>query len=129
MGSSFTALCKNCGHKFEVDDGGGFSFHLLHCDKCGRKKSIGFDEIGEAHLQYLKGLKTPYSVVSQEHDEFVRENYPGDSISEEDYCRIIDDLAGKCRCGGQFKMGAPPRCPKCKSDKFEDTGEDLVLYD
>ena len=112
MGSGFTALCKKCGYKFEASIGGGFFFHLLHCNKCGGKKSIGFDEIGEAHLQYLKGLKIPYSVVSQEYDEFVRKNYPGDSISKEEYHRIIDELAGKCKCGGQFKIDAPPRCPK-----------------
>ena len=50
MGSIFGVICDNCGHKFEVNCGGGFIFHLLHCDKCGKEKSILFEESGEAHL-------------------------------------------------------------------------------
>lgn len=59
MGMEYTAKCNKCGHEFEVSEGGGFFFHLLHCDKCGKQKSISFDEIGEPHLQYLKGLGAP----------------------------------------------------------------------
>jgi hypothetical protein len=129
MGSQFTAICKKCGHRFEANVGGGFSFHLLHCDECGRNKSIGFNEIGEAHLRYLKGLGGPYCIATQESDEFVQKNYPGDSISEEDYHRICEELAGKCKCGGRFKLDAPPRCPKCRSDEFKSSGDGLLLYD
>ena len=27
----------------------------------------------------------------------------------------IEKYAGKCTCGGSFKVNAPPRCPQCKS--------------
>lgn len=33
-----------------VSEGGGFCSLLLHCDKCGKEKNIGFDELEENHL-------------------------------------------------------------------------------
>ncbi len=36
----------------------------------------------------------------------------------------------QCECGGQFKIGAPPRCPKCRSTEIEMAPEsDLTMYD
>ena len=61
MGHIVEAKCLDCGEKFEIEHGGGFFFHLLRCDKCGKTESIGFDKLGELHLQYLKGLPGPYS--------------------------------------------------------------------
>ncbi len=52
MGSRFDVVCKNCGTKYEADEGGGMSFHLLHCDKCGKGKSVYFDELLEDPLNY-----------------------------------------------------------------------------
>ena len=66
MGHSFKAICNDCQLDFEKSDGGGFFFYLLRCDRCGEDKCIGFDEIGEPHLQYFKGLPGPYCVVSSE---------------------------------------------------------------
>jgi hypothetical protein len=60
MGHTNSAKCKSCGHDFEVDHGGGFFFHLLRCDNCSKTKSLDFDEIGEPHIQYLKGSGIPY---------------------------------------------------------------------
>lgn len=103
MGSEFEAVCKKCGHRFSVRSGGGFFFHLLHCDSCGRDKSVSFDEIGEAHLKYLKGLKGPYCVASSEHDRKVREAYPGEPISEAEYQEEVETIAGRCKCGGSYR--------------------------
>ena len=129
MGKEYQAICKMCNNKFHVRDGGGFFFHVLHCDKCGRDKEISFDEIGEPHLHFLKGLKGCYSVASSEDDRLVRENYPGESISEKVYFQVIEKTMGKCSCGGNFKMNAPVRCPKCRSTEIEDTGEIYILFD
>jgi hypothetical protein len=35
MGTEHGAKCKKCGHSFGVSEGGGFVFHMLHCDRCG----------------------------------------------------------------------------------------------
>ena len=94
------------------------------------QRQVGlFDEIGEAHLQYLKGLKGPYCVASSEHDNNVRENYTGDSISEEEYHESIERIASQCKCGGHYRFNAPARCPKCKSDDLEETDGMFICYD
>lgn len=54
MGQGCTAICKDCGNEFTANIGGGFFFHLLHCYRCGKEKEIGFDELREIHLQYLR---------------------------------------------------------------------------
>ncbi len=130
MGSSFGGICNTCDEKFEICDGGGFSFHLLHCDKCGKDKSIEFEEIGEAHLRYVKGLPGPYTITSRENDKNIQDNYPGNPMSEDEYHAAVEDLAGACKCGGHYKFDAPTRCPKCKStDLRPDPDQPHVCYD
>jgi hypothetical protein len=118
MGSEFSAICNKCGRKFQVLDGGGFFFHLLHCDKCGRHKQIGFDRLGEAHLAYIKGLAGPYAIATSQHDKQIQDEYPGAPLSQAEYDAAVEDIAGKCKCGGRFRMDAPARCPKCASTDF-----------
>jgi hypothetical protein len=77
MGQTYTAICDACGSKFEVNEGGGFFFHLLHCEKCGKEKSIGFEDLGEIHLRYIKGLPGPYCMASSETDKLIQEKYQG----------------------------------------------------
>ena len=129
MGSSFTALCKKCGHKFTANVGGGFLFHLLHCDRCGRAKGIERKEIEKAYLQLRNDPKVSHRTVSQKHDDLVHIMYPGNPISSKEHYRIAEELAGRCTCGGKYLVDAPPRCPKCKSDEFEDSGEYRLMYD
>lgn len=130
MGKRYSATCNSCGHKFRVSEGGGFFFHLLKCEKCGGDKSVDFDELGDIHLGYLKGLSEPYCMASSEHDKYVRENYPGESLTEEEYHQEVENIAGKCECGGQYKFHAPSRCPKCKSTNIvQDPDGELIFYD
>jgi len=128
MGHQVSAKCLDCGQRFTIDHGGGFSFHLVRCDRCGKTKSIGFDDLGELHLRYLKGLPGPYCIASAEHDENVRKHASVEPISEEEYHRGIEAIAGKCRCRGKYTLDAPPRCPKCRSTRIEE-GEPTVMYD
>ena len=130
MGREFVATCRNCGGECTISDGGGFVFHLLHCDQCGGEKGMPFDEIGEPHLRYLKGLAGPYSMATAEHDRDVKENYPGEPLAEDEYHRIVEEMAGTCTCGGRFRFDAPPRCPNCHSDDLEyDEDRPSVMYD
>jgi len=128
MGHQISAKCLDCGATFKLDRGGGFFFHLVCCDKCGKSKSIGFDELGELHIRYLKGLPGPYCVASAQHDENVRKNVPVEPISREEYHKGIEAIAGKCRCGGHYNLNAPARCPKCRSTRLEE-GAITAVYD
>lgn len=85
--------------------GGGMTFYLVRCDQCGRTKTISFDK--------LTGLN---ELSAHKH------------ISEEEFNLGIETFAGKCRCKGQFKVDAPPRCPKCHSTRIEESEPD-TMYD
>ena len=128
MGQQVEAECLDCGATFTIDHGGGFVFHLLRCDKCGRTTCIGFDELGELHLRYLKGLPGPYCVATSEHDEKVRKYAQVEPISEEEYHRNVEIIAGHCPCGGKYTFDAPPRCPKCHSTRLTE-GDTAIYYD
>ena len=128
MGHRVRAKCLECGKAFTVDHGGGFYFHFLRCEKCGKTKSISFDRLGELHLRYLKGLPGPYCVVTSEHDKFVREQMDVVPMAEDEYHRGVEKVAGKCKCQGQYVFDAPPRCPKCHSAHIEE-GEVTSMYD
>ncbi|MCF8131316.1 MAG: hypothetical protein K9N10_22625 [Deltaproteobacteria bacterium] len=128
MGHIAGKKCLDCGCTFMEEHGGGFSFHLVRCDECGGTKQIGFDEIGELHLQYLKGLDGAYCIASSEHDKNVQEHAQVDPITEDEYNRGIDVAAGKCECGGKYTLDAPHRCPECRSTNLEE-GEVGIMYD
>jgi len=106
MGHELGARCLHCDHTFTVQHGGGFFFHLLRCERCGKTRSVGFDELGELHLHYVKGLPSPYCMASADHDRFVQEHLPLEPITEDDYHRGVEEFAGRCCCGEadyQFK--------------------------
>jgi Zn finger protein HypA/HybF involved in hydrogenase expression len=129
MGERFRAKCLDCGDTFTMNQGGGFFFHLLGCEKCGRTKTIGFEELGEVHDRYLKGLPCPYCRASSEHDRYVREHVDVEPMSEDEYHREVEKIVGKCKCGGQYVFDAPSRCPKCRSTNFKRSGNVVMMYD
>lgn len=128
MGQIVEATCRECGESFQVDHYGGFTFHLVRCDQCGSTKSIGFEELGELHIRYLKSLKVPYSVATAKHDEMARQLPSRPPISEDVYHVGVEVAAGHCDCGGKYKLDAPPRCPKCRSTNISE-GQITLFYD
>lgn len=129
MGQQSAAQCLDCGKNFVVSEGGGFLFHLARCEKCGETKAIAFDDLGELHLRYLKGLRVPYCIATAKHDEEVQKHGQFDPISEDEYHKGIETIAGKCRCGGEFTLTAPPRCPECHSTRIAKKNEMIIMYD
>lgn len=129
MGQLVGATCRKCGHSFELSEGGGFVFHRLRCDRCGKEKSVAFDDLGDLHRRYIKGSPFPaYCVATWDRDQEIKRDYPGDPVSEEEYHRGVEKFAGACACGGTFKLGAPARCPKCRSRNIK-KGEIILFYD
>lgn len=128
MGVLRKAKCRKCNKSFEVHDGGGFIFHMLRCDTCGKEKQVLFNKLGDLHFRYLMGLNMPYSMVTPPIDDFIRNTYPGKLLSENEYHRLVSEKVGKCRCGGNYTFDAPFRCPKCRSTEIDDLGG-IYLYD
>jgi len=128
MGHGYAAKCRQCGASFAAREGGGFSFHLLRCDRCGREKNVRFRDLGETHFKYIKGLEVPYCGASAHFDSWIQENYPGQPITEEEYHHAVEEIIGKCDCGGHYRMDGKARCPKCHSADIE-AGDVLTYYD
>ena len=128
MGQEVEARCLDCGASFAVCHGGGMFFHLVRCNECGDTKSISFDELGEIHQRYVKGLSKPYSTASSEDDEEIQKLASLEPISETEYLNAIESTAGKCKCGGNYTLSAPPRCPKCHSTRLKE-GDIIMMYD
>jgi hypothetical protein len=108
--------------------GGGFTFHLLRCDACGRTTAISFVALGTLHLQYLKGLPGPYCLATADHDERVRTTAAVEPISTEEYQQRVQAFVGECRCGGTYTFAAPARCPRCHSTRIAEEGV-RICYD
>jgi len=99
MGTSYSSRCNSCGASFNTNEGGGFLFELLHCDVCGKEKSVSLEKYG--------GVRAPRS--------------------RERHQRKMEKVAGACDCGGHFRLNAPPRCQVCRSTDLISTLD--TLYD
>lgn len=99
MGTLYSSRCNNCGATFETSEGGGFVFELLRCDACGKEKSVSLIRLGGKQADR----------------------------SGERYRQRMEKAAGRCRCGGQFRLDAPPRCPACRSTDLTSSG--IAEYD
>jgi hypothetical protein len=115
MGQRTGHICQACGTRFAVDSGGGFMFDMLHCDECGRTESLDHRELGDIHLRFVKGLRTPYAIARAKSDRYIQEHYPGEPLSRDEYHAAAEGTLDPCPCGGRFRYAAPPRCPTCRS--------------
>ena len=115
MGSATGHICRACGARFGIRNGGGFFFDLLHCDTCGAVRTIKHQELGDIHLRYVKGLSSPYAVVRAHMDRRIQREYPGEPISRAEYHAAAEATLDPCTCGGRFRYDAPARCPDCRS--------------
>lgn len=90
MGRQFKARCNQCQTEFEVREGGGLDFYLLHCDTCGDEKVIRQEEI-------LEKIKDQDPLLS--------------------FDGKVEAMAGKCD-EGYYRIKAKARCPNCQSDNY-----------
>jgi hypothetical protein len=115
MGSASSYICRTCGTHFIARDGGGFLFDLLHCDACGATRSVSHQELGDIHLGFVKGLPGPYAVARAAMDRRIQAEYPGRTLTRDEYHAAAEATLEPCPCGGTFTYDAPARCPGCRS--------------
>ena len=122
MGHTYQATCRACGHEFKASEGGGRRFERLRCDACGAAQTIAHKEIGEPFEQYVRDLEATWDIDPDEEARRAEEQVSAA------FHRAVESMVGRCSCGGQFRFGAPVRCPECRSPDIE-RGETLRLYD
>jgi hypothetical protein len=94
MGAASGFICRACGARFMISEGGGFRFDLLHCDACGAEQRVTHEELGDIHLAYVKGLPGPYSVSRMKLDAWFKQNYPGETLTREKYRVAVEGTLG-----------------------------------
>ena len=91
---------------------------MLHCDACGAAKEVGHGELGIVHARYLLSCQFPGA------EKMVAYYSKGLSLQQasrlrpltaQGYHAAVNRQAGRCVCGGAFKLNAPARCPKCRA--------------
>lgn len=117
MGAAAGFICRACGARFMVSEGGGFVFDLLHCDTCGAERHVSHQELGDIHFAYVKGLPGPYAVSRMDLDSRIKQNYPGKALTRDEYRVAAERSLEPCGCGGRFAYDAPVRCPQCRSTR------------
>jgi hypothetical protein len=90
-------------------------FDLLHCDTCGRPRSVGHEDLGDIHLGFVKGLTRPYAVARAAMDRRIQAEYPGETLTRDEYHAAAERTLEACSCGGAFRYDASARCPGCRS--------------
>lgn len=115
MGTRARFSCRDCGATFTVAEGGGFFFDLLHCEACGRPRSVSHEDLGDIHRGFVKGLPGPYAVARAGLDAQIKASYPGPALTRAEYHGQAEASLDPCPCGGRFRYDAPPRCPACRS--------------
>jgi hypothetical protein len=88
MGHSIGCICNQCGRRWEDQVGGGMSYMLLRCEKCGATSSLSFDRFEKMPIFNFNDETTPKKNGKNPYN---------------------------CKCGGNKTEEAPLRCPKCKS--------------
>ena len=117
MGSAMGHICRACGTRFSVRDGGGFFFDMLHCEACGRTASLGHRELGDIHLRFIKGLDHPYAVARAAMDRQIQQEYPGEPLDRNAYHAAAEATLDPCPCGGDSAMTRQPDAPSCRSTR------------
>jgi hypothetical protein len=54
-----------------------------------------FEEIGESHLKFLKGLNVPYSLATMDNDRHIQKSYTRKPLSRTDYYAAVEKMAEK----------------------------------
>jgi hypothetical protein len=130
MGRVFDAICRECGTHFTVQDGGGFKYEVLHCDRCGRPCSVEHADVRDAYQGYLRGLAEKHGLDFARTAPDFDGGYSGGRVTELEYQDALEHAAGSCECGGEFRLDARPRCPECRSTAFgEDPDGNEIMVD
>ena len=117
MGTRTGQICKVCGTRFSLQQGGRFFFDMLHCDACGRSKDVGHMDLNEIHFGFIKGLDHPYAVARMKTDRHIKDKFRGEPLSRDEYHAAAEATLDMCPCGGRFRYDAPARCPGCRSTR------------
>jgi len=118
--------CRDCGACFELAY--GIRSYKLRCTKC--EKTVNVQTIQLPSFLGNRFMPKRGKLIDRLIPE---ENKPepikAKSISVEEFFRVIERSAGKCKCGGEYTFNSPYNCPKCNSTNLKETdGNHYIAY-
>lgn len=90
MGMMVSPACRECGHRWTGEIiGPTFYVGRYRCDTCGDCREVTASDLVSDRLR----RRGPWMLTREE----------------------LEEVLGRCACGGTFDADAPVRCPECKS--------------
>lgn len=135
MGRTFGAICNQCNREFTINEGGGFHFELLRCDRCGRSINVphpvpewsrGYQAGSGAISGWVASIAAFWKRLWQ------RPGSASPAVRSPRSARADQEAntPQQCDCGGHFIHGAPPRCPFCGSADYRNNPDfGVIMYD
>ena len=115
MLKKFQAVCVKCRTRFDVRQGSSKTYHILHCNRCGREKKVSVNDLPEfcrhSLIEYIRAC----TFSSENSSDTIASTAP---IDERKYRFMVEHRAGLCVCGSMFKFSGKARCPNCRSSVF-----------
>ena len=65
---------------------------------------MSHEELGDIHLGFVKGLPGPYAVARAAMDRRIQAEYPGKTLTRDEYHAAAEATLEACACGGHFTL-------------------------
>lgn len=119
MGTGHETKCNDCHNEFEVRFGDCIDAEMLRCWRCGHTIWITYETMGLFTLRlWATANRRDYAHGLWQFPELekIAETNPElPLLSHAGYRRALQRRAGRCKCGGPYRVTAPARCPRCRS--------------
>lgn len=78
----------------------------------------------------MKGLPGPYAVARAAMDRRIQAEYPGKTLTRDEYHAAAEATLEPCVCGGRFRYEAPARCHGCRStqDQWDENPDGGMMF-
>lgn len=112
MGHAYEYRCSRCRKKELIHFGCGMGAKVFHCDSCGKENFVPLIELWKNSSRISKTTNDKNSNLN--FDPLINpESLKKDVKSLDAYLSVIEDLIGRCSCGGRWSPIAQPSCPSC----------------
>lgn len=131
MGMVHETTCNHCGLQFELAVGGSMMAEMFHCHQCDEATAVERDRLRDAHDEHagaIDAARRGQAHRSSAESPIAQQQRAELAAAPGGFDDHLEQLVGRCPCGGQFGLYAQPRCPACKSTDLS-LGEVTMCFD
>ena len=120
MGAIGIFTCKECGHEFRSQSGGGFMFDELRCVNCDKAQHVSRSELPSTTLMSIKDMWDQWDRTEEQRKAFI------EMKKKEMEERLKNAKKWYCpSCGEEMKTDLKPMCPLCHSRQTQITKTEI----